>query len=386
MPDERGRFRVLLLNQSYSGGGAELVAATICRNLAPERFDVSLCHLRERGERGEELAGDGYRVFGLSDARGGLSGPRSMLKLVDIVKSERFDLIHSHSTDALVAGSVARLLDPGVRLIHTFHFGNYPRHRPDNLRFERAFHPVPDALVAVGYEQRKTIRATYGMPESRIVTVWNGVDPPKSDPDGEIVRPYRDAGKVVIGTIGTFIEQKGLGYLLDVAFELRKRTDRAVFLIAGGGPLEREMWGKAEQAGLGDTVKFLGWIPNAAARVLPVLDVFVQTSLWEAMSMAILEAMAVGKPVVATDVGENRHMVPNGVAGFIVPPRDAAAMVAALEPLIESEASRREMGEAGRRLRLRNFTAAAMVERYRELYDDVLFGTDRRTTWRRSPD
>ena len=127
-----------------------------------------------------------------------------------------------------------------------------------------------------------------------------------------------------------------------------------------------------DSLGLQDTVHFLGWVPNAAATMLPSLDIFIQSSLWEAMSMVVLEAMACEKPVVATDVGDNRHMVTHDQTGFVVQPGDVGAMVDALEILCVDPAVRAAMGKAGKERHALHFTVADMVDQYCKVYEDLL--------------
>lgn len=256
--------------------------------------------------------------------------------------------------------------------MHTFHRGNYPNYVKRYMLMEKLFCRAPERLVAVGIEQRESIRKTYGIAPDRIVTILNGVELTEPSVEQAWQERLGYMRRPVIGTICTLIEQKGITYLLETASRLRQQGSDAVFVIVGDGPLRGELEEKCRQLGLDDHVFFAGWKPNAASTMLPLFDVFFQPSLWEAMSMVVLEAMAACKPVVVTNVGDNCHVVENEMTGLVVPPKDIDAMARALDKLIDSKELRDRFGEAGRRRFEQHYTARAMAQRYEELYTDIL--------------
>ncbi|HSN04214.1 MAG TPA: glycosyltransferase [Nitrospira sp.] len=177
---------------------------------------------------------------------------------------------------------------------------------------------------------------------------------------------------VLIGTIATLIQQKGLSDLLDVAKVIRDSGRKAVFVIVGEGHLRAELEAKQRELGLEGTVVLTGWVTNAADVALPTFDIFFQPSLWEAMSMVILEAMAAGKPIVATRVGENGQVIEDGVDGLLVQPRNVGEMAAALGRLIDDAALRVRLGEAARLKVEQRFTVEHMTNAYEAVYSELL--------------
>jgi glycosyltransferase involved in cell wall biosynthesis len=143
---------------------------------------------------------------------------------------------------------------------------------------------------------------------------------------------------------------------------------KARFVVVGEGKLRAELEALARSLGVENDVLLTGWVPHAAQTALPHFDVFFQPSLWEAMSMVILEAMAAGKPIVATRVGENPHIIEEGVDGLLVDPKDVDGMAAALVRLIGDEMMRRRLGSAGRRKVVERFSVAHMTRAYEEIY------------------
>ena len=356
---------------SISGGGAELVVSNLCRHISRDEFDVSVCYLKEKGCRGEELESESYDVFDVKAFGSHHNKYLQFLSLRQAVQKKAIHLVHSHSTGSLVEASLCRLVCPNVHTVHTFHFGNYPHYNRKYLLMERLFSSVPNQLVAVGNEQRQAIMSTLGIPVKRIMTVWNGVERGRETTDTSLPAEV-PAGKTIIGSLSTCIPQKGLEYLLDVAFVLKQKRNDFVVLIVGDGPLRPDLERKCSALHLGDTVFFLGWVTDAPSRVLPHFDIFVQSSLWEAMSMVILEAMAAGKPIVATEVGENRHVIKDGESGFLCKPKDVDGMARYLDRLLSHADVRGRVGEKAREEFNASFTVDRMARNYERLYRHIL--------------
>jgi glycosyltransferase involved in cell wall biosynthesis len=259
-----------------------------------------------------------------------------------------------------------------VRLVHTFHFGNYPHVPRRYLLLEAVGARAADRLIAVGIEQARAIRQTFRLREADVDVIVNGAGLAAVPIDEPWRDHLRQDDAVVIGTICTFIEQKGLPDLLRVAAVLRNTGVNARFVVVGDGPLRASVEEQTRALNLTGYVLFAGLKDGASSSMLPLFDVFFQPSLWEAMSMVVIEAMAAGKPVVATDVGDNRHVIAHGISGWIVPKGDVPAMARALGQLIASPLQRREFGEAGRRRYGERYTVETMVRAHERLYEDVL--------------
>ena len=117
---------------------------------------------------------------------------------------------------------------------------------------------------------------------------------------------------------------------------------------------------------------FLGWVPNAADRLLSSIDIFCQPSLWEANSIVLLEAMAAGIPIVGTDVGESGYIIDEGRNGLVVRPRDTAAMADALQALVSDPLRRQQMGHDAQLKFAENYTVDKMISNYCRIYENLL--------------
>lgn len=366
---------IMLLGSALHIGGAERVIANLAKHLDQDRFKLTIAHLKERGVIGQELSDRGFEVVGIPRAASGLGKYLSFRNLAQVARERGIDLIHSHSTYSLLDSALCNTFAlRGVATVHSFHFGNYP-HLPSRYRFmERVASRAVTQLVSVGVEQGKTICATYGLKPARMRTIVNGVEPPDAAPDQDWRARLGGGQNVIVGTICVCSEQKGLPDLLAVAKVVTARLPNVRFVVVGDGPVREAMEKRGREMGLADAVTFTGWKPNAGATMLPLFDIFFQPSLWEAMSMVVLEAMAAGKPIVATDVGDNRHVVIDGNTGFVVPRGDHAAMAAALCRLAESAPLRESFGSAGQSRFRESYDARSMARAHEALYGEILDG------------
>jgi glycosyltransferase involved in cell wall biosynthesis len=141
--------------------------------------------------------------------------------------------------------------------------------------------------------------------------------------------------------------------------------------VVGDGPLRDTLRDQARALGLDGAVRFLGAVPEAW-RLLPHFDVFALPSRWEGMSNGLLEAMAAGRPIVATTAGGNPELITDGETGLLVPPEDPGALAAAIARLVRDPALARRLGDAARRRVEKDYTLDRMVSRMEALYDELL--------------
>lgn len=363
--------RLLLTCSTLHIGGAERVAACLAKHVDRRRFDVSACYLRENGVIGESMLARGVDLVPVPGLRPGEPDRLTSLKLMRLVRERKIQVLHTHDVHGLMDASICRRAMPGIRHVHTFHFGNYPNRDRARQRVERLLWRSPDALVAVGHAQAEAIRSLYGIPPDRLRVIWNGVEDPTPTAESEI-RAKDLAGQLpVIVSISTLIEQKGIGHLLEASRTLRDNGLAFRLVIVGHGDLRAALEQKSRDLRIDDCVEFLGWVPDAAKLVLPSCDVFVQSSLWEAMSIVVLEAMAAARPMVVTRVGENSHAIVDGESGLLVPPADTDALAMALARLLTDRAMARRLGASARQRYLDRFTIRPMIDAYESIYYDL---------------
>ncbi|MCG7928045.1 MAG: glycosyltransferase family 4 protein [Candidatus Thiodiazotropha taylori] len=367
MPNKK---RVLITISSLTGGGAEHVVEHLCELLGV-KYEVICGYYKECGERGEALKEKGIKVVKIKNSGRKNRNYLNFLDLRKFVKEYNIDLIHAHDIHSMMNASQVKLLMPKVKVVYTFHFGNYPNIDKKIYYFEKLFTKFIDVLIAVGTKQANAIRDTYNYPADRLQVIYNGVQAVDAQP-AEFEQQGQDR-PILFGSLSTLIEQKGIPVLIDAVEILERRhPGRSKFIIAGDGYMMDELLQLCEQKNLSEIIEFAGWVRNADINLLPKFDVFVQSSKWEAMSMVILEAMSAGKPIVATEVGENGVVIEHDSCGLIVPPNQAEMLADALERLLLDSKLRRTFGENAKQRFAKNFTVQQMAHNYDKLYNSMM--------------
>jgi sugar transferase (PEP-CTERM/EpsH1 system associated) len=244
----------------------------------------------------------------------------------------------------------------------------------------RAFVPLVQRYIPLSQELERYLGAEVGVSARKIRRICNGVDTARFAP-AEHARawldaaPFAAAGRIVIGSLGRMAAVKDPLLLADafirLVAQLPEGRARLALVMAGDGDLRPRVAARLAEAGLAS----ICWLPgsrNDTAEFLRALDIFVLPSLAEGISNTILEAMASGLPVVATDVGGNAELVRTGVTGALVPRADPEALAAALYRYVADPELRRAHGMAGRERAVSEFSLENMVANYAKVYREVL--------------
>ena len=363
---------VMILASSLWIGGAETVIRHLALNLDRRRLKVTVCCLKQRGSIGDEIAQAGIDIIAIPPPPEGKIDYFTFRKLLRIVRERDIQVIHTHTTHGLLDASLCKLLKPGLRVVHTFHFGNYPHTQPRLIWIERVFSRIADRIFAVGDAQKAQLQRVFGFRDSSIGRIWNGVVRPHGNGDASFRETAKAINRPLIGTIATFIEQKGLFDLLEVARRVKDKGHDVSFAVVGEGHLRPQLEARRRELGLDDSVVLTGWMTNAADRALPMFDIFFQPSLWEAMSVVIIEAMIAGKPIVATRVGENARVIDDGESGLLTEPGDIDGMAAALCRLLDDRALAAKLGARAQEKAGDQFSVENMTKAYEQVYLEVL--------------
>jgi glycosyltransferase involved in cell wall biosynthesis len=370
----RRRLRILQVIAAMHIGGAEHVVAHLVRGLSREH-DVALCCTKTLGTVAEQLRADSLEVIdvGRHDRRLRYLAPWFLRRTI-----ARFapDVIHTHSTAAVLHTGPLALMGLRPRWVHTFHFGNYDALNSREIKLEGFLCRRAAQLVAVADRQRESIIRRHRIDARQIVTIQNGVETNPFVSNEDVIAGKRAQlgflpSDIVVGTIAVLSKQKGITYFLSAARRLLDRDPRLRFLVVGGGHLEPLLRAEADALDLGARVVFTGWRQDAA-ELMAMLDVFVMSSLWEAMPMALLEAMAARRAIVVTDVGDNCRVVGgNGQGAIVVPPADAEALAHAIYAVTSSPALASGLRETAYREYLQRFSVERMVSEYARLYEQL---------------
>lgn len=270
------------------------------------------------------------------------------------------DLIHVQSHSMFAEGNwLAERFDcPCLLTVHEI--------LPQNVRIRYA----PDRghrLIAVSEPVKTVLRDRLGLGENEVSVIHCGVDADTSRPLPPVLDP---AHRPVIGVAGPLEMIKGLPFFLGAAQKVLAQKPDVEFLVSGAGPEEENLRRLAEELAISDHVTF---VPNLAdfAKPLAAMDVFCLPSLQQGLGTIMLEAMALGKPVIASGVGGVFTIIRDNETGLVVPPSNSSRLAERMLELLDDPVLARAIGEAGRRLVLGEFGTEKMIQETLALYRDV---------------
>ena len=328
--------------------------------------------------RAIKLPGLGPRISALSDAR-------AFIELLRITFREAPDIIHTHTAKAGTLGRLSAAIFNLTRratrralVVHTFHghvlTGYFGRLASMAVRTaERALATITDCVVTIAPEQRRDIVERFRIaPAERVVVVPLGLDLDRllalsPAPSGLRQRLGIAANDIVVGYIGRFVRIKDLETLVAAFAAARREAPGAWLLMAGDGPLHGEVEAAAQRAGVADRVRCIGWVDDLA-EFYGAIDICALSSLNEGTPVALIEAMAAGRPVVATAVGGVPDVVDHNRTGLLVPPRAPADLGRAIAQLANDAPKRSSMGAAARADIAERFTVRRLVDDIDRLY------------------
>ncbi len=359
-------------------GGSEQSLLHLLAHLDRRRWRPVLYHHGDRGsirlvERALELGVEPRRLRRIRGKRAAGRLPQLYRELRD----RRPAVFHAHlhwplaCRYELAAAALARVpavvatvqLFPGISRLRA-------------LQLRALVVPGVDRYIAVSNDLARCLRRRVGVPEGKIRVVHNGIPVERFDrPPGDALRGALGGadGRPIVLTTARLDMLKGHAHLLEAA----ATVPEPVFVLAGEGPLRERLEARARQLGLEGRVVFLGHRDDVP-ELLAVADLFVLPSISEGLPLSVVEAMAAGKPVVATAIGGIDEAVVDGETGILVPPADPVALAAAIRRLLAEGSFARRLGEAGRARARREFSAEAMAERIGGIYAEVLSGREGR--------
>lgn len=341
-------MNILFVNSTVAWGGVKTWMLEYGSKLAERGHRVIVCaNRREKGGFVEACREKGLTAYSMKF--GVDLSPWTILWFMRLMRAEGIDIVITNvEKDVRTAGIAARLT--GRKVIQRVGLVSDLKDRL-KVRLSQRF-IVDRMIVPCHYMKEGLLKKLDWLDPDKIAVIHNGKDLRKHQPgkyDGEIRKELGiPDDKILIGVTSQLRDTKGHSFLLDAFVLLKARFPNIRLIIAGRGPLHDELKGKAEKLGIGDSVFFLGH-RNDINKVIDSFDIAVLPSLDEGFPNTVVEYMAMGKPVVATNVGGIPELVLDGETGFLVQPGDAEGLADALERLIKEKDMRERMGISGRK-------------------------------------
>lgn len=357
-------------------GGLETLLAECINRMPAQRYRHAIVCLTDYTDFAKKITQPGVNIYALHKAPG--LGLGTHVKLWKLLRKLRPTILHTYNLAAIEYAFTATLAGVPIR-IHAEHGRDASdpegKNRKHNL-LRRWLVPFIDCYVPVSGDLQRWLKHVVGVPDAKNMLINNGVDTEHFNKrldkrnSSALWNVPQDA--YVIGTVGRLQDVKNHAGLIDAFIELQAQLPaekaRLRLAIVGDGPLRKAIEEKVASAGIANVV----WLPGAStdiAEIMQGFSVFALSSIAEGTPVTILEAMSVGLPVVATNVGGIPALVLDRVTGTLVPPNDADAMAAALAAYIQQPETATQHGTAGRERIVRHYSVAAMLAAYTALYD-----------------
>jgi glycosyltransferase involved in cell wall biosynthesis len=369
--------KVLHVINTLSAGGAELHLLTLCRYLQRQGVEVVVACLKERIKGSRSLRADfeteGFRIIDLkADGRYSF---RFLKPLIDLVRDERPDIVHTHLPRADFAFAIGRFLYPSIPWIssvHAIHSESWSARWALPL-FDFVWRRA-DAVVAISHAVKNWLVTEHRVPCAKVSVIHYGIDAERfAQSNGEYRQLCGMNGEHVAGSIGRLEPGKGHACLIQGMPEVCKQVPGSTLLIAGADTWDygKELEQLIHDRGLQAQVRLVGFRSDVVP-FLHALDVFALASRTEGFGQVVIEAMAAGKPVVASRIPSLTEIVVDAKTGFLVEPDNPKAFADAIAWLFAHPEQAREMGKHGQERVNAHFTVERMARQTLSLYGQLL--------------
>lgn len=377
------KIRVLVLIPNLRTGGAQQFTVTLLSELKRTKgVEPSIAVLDAPRDLDDLLQRDGFTIerFHKITAIPSLGW---LVSLARRLNRRDYDVLQMHGASAAFWGCLLTAANPRlIRVVayHTVHGWRKARKRWFTNRINR---PFVHRYVAVCQAEKDSLAACYGVDPRKVEVIPNCVDhlryrPGAPSPDARLLLGA-PAGRPLAGCIGRYSVEKGGDIFIRAMALLKKEGCPVHGVLVGDGPARQDWQRLADELDVNDVVTFTGQIAQERMPdIIRSLDIGVLPSHQEACSVAILEQMACGIPMVATKTGGNADLVDHGRTGFMVPTADPSAMADAIRKLLQSPGDRQRFGKAARRHIETHYTIGAVTSRYASLYRTLVTPPDSR--------
>ncbi len=358
-------------------GGTEKHLYTLAAGIDKERFNVSICYFKG-GERfiqygKQEL---GIDLVGLKLERiYSIEAFRQMFKLVKIIRDRKIDIVQTFHFKSDTYGVLISKL-AGVSKIISSRRDMGDLKKPRQIFLNKLMNRFINRHIMVCDAVGNRFHEIEGIPKDKMITLYNGVDLARFNP-GNKPRKSREElgieeGDFVVGTVAHFRPEKAYHIFFEGIKKIRHSIGNLKVITLGGGSTREYFEAYCRENDLNGLVRFIGHVEDVE-NYLPFMDVFCMVpNKNEGFSNSILEAMAMGKPVIATDVGGNKESVAHNETGFIIPPDNSELLAEFILKLHADPEMRLNMGKKARKRAEEVFPLELMISGHEDLYEGIL--------------
>jgi glycosyltransferase involved in cell wall biosynthesis len=382
------RIRVVQLIKNFSiesgGGGIERFGIALAQALDPTRFEVCVCGLwnsgtaieRQRIRQMNTIGVEAFTAANWDETHPYQAFRMAFLGLRDWLSQHPTDILNCHSefSDMAVLPFGMKRKPAILRTVHNREWLKRPLRRMFLTNFLYPLLFKYEIGVSMGIVDTLNCRPLARLFRKQALCIHNAVDlgrfdNTKIDTNEKRVELGLPLDAPVIGTVGRLTQQKGYAFLLDAAVQVLNEMPEARFVIVGDGEYASALQSQAARLGISDRIQFTGPRPDVE-ELLGVFTLFVSSSLWEGLPTVILESMAAGVPVVATDIPGTRELAANHAIGWLAPPGNEQALGSAILAALRDPAQR-EVCAVQARTVVHSFSIQAIAAEYEAVYTTI---------------
>ncbi|GLI18569.1 glycosyl transferase group 1 [Tepidanaerobacter syntrophicus] len=360
-------IKVLHVLSDTNVGGAGRYIFNLLSNKYETSFEAAVA-CPKGGELEKELRERNIQVFPLEG--GESSTNMSQIKsLRRIISQEKFDIVHTHASFAgRIAGKMA-----GAKVVMTRHSimggGAGPVKRMITRLISRIF---TDKIIAISRAVKINLIES-GVPADMITIIYNGIDTTKFECVKGTLRKELNItpDTPIIGMVARLVPEKGYEYAINAFYRVIKDYPNALLVIIGSGSLEKNLKNMCSELGIESNVIFMGYRQDVE-NLMADFDLFVLSSVSEGLGLSLLEAMALGKPVVATITGGIPEVIKDGTNGLLVQPGNDVYLAESIVKILSDKDLARRLGDEAKKTVVEKFSSKTMIEKTEKVYQEVL--------------
>jgi len=370
------RIKILIIIGALDIGGAEGQVYELAKGLDKQRFELVICSLVNHGVYIPKIRQLGIRVETITERMRYV--PLNLHRLIQLIKQEKFDIVHNVLFTSELFGTFAAKYGKVpviINSIRSMGFLRYKNRRP----IKKMLYNVSDITIANSNLLKNTLIAYNLANEHKIKVIYNGVDTDKfsqrsistslADGNRSFNIPSRDIR--VVGAVASLTPVKNHICLLHAIPSILEEVPKTIFLIIGNGALKPMLEKESRDLQIRKNIFFTG-NRDDTANLLAAMDLSVLCSVREGFANVILESMACGTPVIASNVGGNGEAVQHGVSGFLFESNAHLELADRVKKLLREEVLRQQMGIAARQRVTEYFSLQKMLTQYHGLYDSLM--------------
>jgi len=390
MPEKIRLFEMVAsLAVDGPGGGIGRFGIDFCKTLSPEQWEVWLIALWDFGAESEKIGINALNAQGINTlvaARWDEKKPyqsfwRAFLRIRKLCRTHFPQIIHSHSEFGDILALFLKFCSPSLRLTRTVHYGYQYEWRKRPLRrflLTNFLYPIFFELeigVAPWIAKNLTNRTLAAFLKKQALYIPNAISIERfNSPPGSLEKKKASwsipPGASVIGTVGRLTEQKGYQYLIKAAALVTQEIPESLFLVIGVGEELQALQALAQELNVTSRVIFLGSRQDVE-ELLPCLDLFVSSSLWEGLPTVLLEAIAAGIPIVGTDIPGTKDLIQHRKTGYLVPAGKPDLLARGIIEMLGNLPLRKKLAQASKEI-LPLFSMLKIAHQYEQCYWEIL--------------